>query len=152
MATVQLTQTLEPAGPATAIILTDEEVETLGGGKRAAVRVTIDGRTARLRLAVMGGQNCIGISKANRTALGVEIGDTVTALIEVDDAPREVEIPPALAEALAANPDLAQRYAALTFSQRKEFARWGAEAKGADTRARRVATTLERLREGATGR
>jgi len=47
--------TLEPVGPATAIELTDAQVEQLGGGKRAAVRVAIGDKSARLRLAGMGG-------------------------------------------------------------------------------------------------
>lgn len=67
--------------PTTAIELGDDQVATLGGGKRAAVLVTIGERSARLRLAVMGGQNLIGISKANRAALGVEIGDEIEASI-----------------------------------------------------------------------
>lgn len=150
MGTLELTTTLEPHGPATAIFLTDDQVAELGGGKRAAVTVTIGDRSAGLRLAVMGGQNCIGISKANRAALGVEIGDTVTARVALDDTPREVEVPPALAEALAADAEAAKRYAALAFSHRKEYARWVAEAKREETRDRRVAQAIEMLREGKT--
>ena len=119
MGDLTITTTLEPFGPATAIILTDDQVAALGAGKRAPVRVTIDGHSARLRLAVMGGQNCVGISKANRAELGVDIGDTVTALIEVDDTPREVEVPAALAEALAADPVAAQAFEKLAFTHRK---------------------------------
>lgn len=150
MPSVRKTVTLEPFGPATAILLTDAEVEQLGGGKRAAVRVTIDGHVARLRLARMGGDNCIGISKANRAALGVDLGDTVEALVELDEAPREVEVPPALAEAFASDPAAEQAYASLAFTRRKEFAQWVAEAKRDETRARRVAQTLEMLRKGRT--
>ncbi len=67
--------------PTTAIELGDDQVATLGGGKRAAVLVTTDERSVRLRLAVMGGQNLIGISKANRATLGVEIGDEIEVSI-----------------------------------------------------------------------
>lgn len=143
-----LTTTLEPQGPATAIVLTDEQAAGLGGGKRAAVRVTIGDRTARLRLAVMGGQNLIGLSKAARAELGVGIGDEVTATIELDDTPREVEVPPALAAALAADPVAAQAFEALAYSHRKEYAVWVGEAKREETRDRRVAQAIERLREG----
>ncbi|SFI23844.1 MULTISPECIES: DUF1905 domain-containing protein [Microbacterium] len=63
-------RTVLPAnGPATAIELTDEQVAELGGGKRAAVIVPIGERSARLRLAVMGGRNLIGMSKAARAEL-----------------------------------------------------------------------------------
>lgn len=148
MASVQLTTTLEPFGPATAIFLTDEQVDELGGGKRAPVMVTIGEQSARLRLAVMDGRNCIGISKANRAALGVEIGDTVSAVVSLDEAPREVELPPELAEALAADPEVKERFDAMASSHRKEFARWVGEAKREETRARRVAETLQMVREG----
>ncbi len=150
MGALEVTTSLEPQGPATAIILTDEQVAELGGGKRAAVTVTIGDRSAALRLAVMGGLNCIGISKANRAALGVEIGDTVTARVALDKAPREVEVPAALAEALAADPLAQQTYATLAFSHRKEYARWIAEAKREETRARRVEQAIEMLRAGKT--
>jgi len=147
---IQITTTLEPFGPATALILTDEQVAALGGGKRAPVRVTIENRSARMRLAVMGGQNCIGISKANRAALGVEIGDTVMAVIELDEAPREVELPSELVEALAADPPARRRFEALAFTHRREYAQWVAEAKRLETRQRRAAETLRRVRSGQT--
>lgn len=150
MASLQITTTLEPSGPATAIILTDEQVDELGGGKRAAVRVRIGDRSARLRLAVMGGENCIGISKASRAALGVEIGDTVTAHVELDEAPREVELPPELVEALAVDPETKAKFEALAFSHRKEFARWVGEAKREETKARRVAETIRMVHSGQT--
>lgn len=86
----------------------------------------------------------------NRAALGVEIGDVVDAVISLDEAPCEVEVPPALAAALAGDPVLGERYDALAYTHRKEFAVWVAEAKREETRARRVAQALEMLREGRT--
>lgn len=145
-----VTTTLEPFGPAAAIILSDEQVAELGGGKRAAVRVTIGGRSARLRLAVMGGTNCIGLSKAARADLGVALGDEVTATVSLDDAPREVDVPEALATALAGDPAAATAFEALAFTHRKEYAVWVAEAKRPETKDRRVAQALEMLRAGQT--
>ncbi len=138
--------TLEPQGPATAIELTDAQVEELGGGKRAAVRVTIGGRSARLRLAVMGGQNLIGLSKAARAELGVEIGDEVEALIELDTAPREVEVPDDLAAALAAAPGAREAFDGLPPSHRKEHVRAILDAKKPETRERRIAACVEKIR------
>lgn len=138
---------LEPAGPATAIELTDAQVSELGGGKRAAVRVTIGDRTARLRLAVMGGKNLIGLSKAARAELGVEIGDEVTASIEVDTAERVVEVPDDLAVALDKESPLRAAFDALPYSHRKEHVRAITDAKRPETRARRVAAAIEMLRQ-----
>lgn len=150
MGDLTITTTLEPFGPATAIILTDEQVAELGGGKRAPLLVTIDGRSARLRLAVMGGVNCVGISKANRADLGVDIGDQVTAHVALDVAPREVDVPPELAAALSADPVAAQAFEKLAFTHRKEYAVWVAGAKRDETRDRRVNQAIEMLRAGKT--
>jgi hypothetical protein len=150
MPDVTLDTTLEPFGPATAIILSDDQVAQLGGGKRAAVRVAIGDRSARLRLAVMGGQNCIGLSKASRAELGVELGDTVTATVSLDDAPRDVVLPDELAMVLVSDSVAAQAFEKLAFTHRKEYATWVGEAKKPETRGRRAAQALEMLRSGQT--
>lgn len=148
MATLELTRVLAPRGPAGALVLTDEEVAVLGGGKRAAVLVRVGDREARLRLGVMGGENLIGMSKATRTDLGLEVGQQVTATITVDEAPREVDVPDDLAVALAGDAAAKDAFEALPFSARKEFAVWVGGAKRADTRARRLEDTLRMLHEG----
>lgn len=150
MSALTVTQMLEPYGPATAIFLTDAQVEALGGGRRAAVAVRIGDRTARLRVAVMGGANCIGLSKAARADLGVDIGDEVTATVTLDDAPREIDLPPELAETLAADPVAGQAYEQLSFTHRKEFATWVAGAKQEATRRRRAAQAIDMLHDGRT--
>ncbi|QAY60908.1 DUF1905 domain-containing protein [Microbacterium protaetiae] len=150
---LQIRTVLEPQGPAAAIVLTDAQVDELGGGKRAAVRVTIGAHTASLRLGVMGGKNLIGMSKAARGELGVEISDTVDAVIELDTGEREVEIPDDLAAALDAAPGVRARFDALAYTYRKEHVRAVTEAKQQATRERRVAAIVEKLsaQEGMPG-
>lgn len=143
--TLTISTVLNPVGPATALELSDAQVAELGGGKRAAVRVTIGDRTARLRLAGMGGQNLIGLSKAARAELGVEIGDAVTATVELDDAERVIELPDDLRAALEADPRLLAAFEALTPSRRKEQVRGVVEAKRPETRAKRVAAVVTQL-------
>ena len=143
--TLAISTTLEPRGPAAAVILTDEQVEAFGVGKSFPVRLTIGGVTEPARLARMGGENLIGLSKAKREALGVQIGDEVDVRIELDDAPREVEVPDALAVALA-DAGLREAFDALAYSHRKEHARSVAEAKQDATRERRVQKVLDALR------
>lgn len=140
--------TIEPFGPAAALVLSDAEVADLGGGKRAAVVVTIGEQSVRLRLSVMGGRNVIGLSKAARATLGVGIGDRVSAEIRLDEAPRVVEVPPQLAEILAADPAASDAFDALSYTHRKEFARWVTDAKREETRVRRLEQTVVMLREG----
>ena len=146
MSELRVHTTLEGRGPAAAIILSDEQVASFGAGKTFPVAVTIGGRTARLRLARMGGQNMIGFSKAVRADLGVEIDQEVDAVIRVDAAEREVDIPPALAAALDADPALRGAFDGLSYSVRKEHARSVAEAKQDATRDRRVEKVVETLR------
>jgi uncharacterized protein YdeI (YjbR/CyaY-like superfamily) len=69
-------------------------------------------------------------------------------ILALDTAPRTVEVPPALAEALATDPAAAAAFERLAASHRKEYARWITEAKRDDTRDRRVQQALEMIRAG----
>jgi Bacteriocin-protection, YdeI or OmpD-Associated/Domain of unknown function (DUF1905) len=120
----------------------------LSDAKRPPVTVTVNGHEFRTRLAVYGGQPMVGVSKANRAEAGIDIGDSFEVLIEVDTAPREIAVPPDLAEALAGEPAAAATFDRLSFSHRREYVQWITEAKRPETRARRVADALERLRAG----
>ena len=117
----------------------------LGGGKRAAVKLTIGDRTARLRLGVMGGRNLLGLSKAARAELGVEIGEAVHAIIELDTEERAVELPDDFASALDAEPGARAAFDALPPSHRKEHVRAIVEAKRPETRTRRIEAAVAKL-------
>ncbi|MFJ4254590.1 YdeI/OmpD-associated family protein [Microbacterium sp. NPDC090003] len=146
MSELRIRTVLVGRGPAAAIILTDEQVQSFGAGKAFPVAVTIGDRTARLRLARMGGQNMIGFSKAVRAELGVEIDQEVDAVIRLDAAERTVDEPAELTAALDADPALRAAFDALAYSARKEYARSVAEAKQEATRERRLAKIVEALR------
>ncbi len=88
---------------ATGIEVPPEVVDALGAGKKPPVTVTIDGRyTYRNTLAVMGGKHLVGVSAEHRKAAGIAAGDQIEVTIEVDTAPRTVEVPADLAAALEA--------------------------------------------------
>jgi hypothetical protein len=146
MSELTLRTVLEPMGPAGAIVLDDAQVAQLSTAKAFPVVVTIGERTARLRLARMGGKNLIGFSKATRAEMAVELGDEIDVVITADAAERTVEIPDALATALASDSAAKAAFDALSFTRRKEIARGIAEAKQEATRERRVAKALEELR------
>jgi hypothetical protein len=148
---LKLTATLVPRGPAAAIVLADEQVAAIGeGAKRFPVAVTVNGYTWRTTVTRMRGEFLVGLSRAVREAAGVQAGDAVGVELALDTGPREVEVPPALAGALAANAEARATFERLSYSHRKEYARWVAEAKRDDTRDRRVAKVLERLAERRT--
>ena len=99
MTTLSLHTTIGKRGPAAAIVLTDDQAAELGPARAAPVTVTIGATTRQLRLARMGGENLIGLSKAARAELGVDAGDEVDVVIRLDTAERTVDVPPALAAA-----------------------------------------------------
>ncbi|WP_350351153.1 YdeI/OmpD-associated family protein [Microbacterium sp. A8/3-1] len=146
MSELRLHTVLIGRGPAAAIVLSDEQVDSFGAGKVFPVAVTIGGRTARLRLARMGGENMIGFTKAVRADLGLEIGQEIDAVIRVDSAERTVDVPTELAAALDAEPALRAAFDALSYSARKEHARMVTDAKQDATRERRIAKIVETLR------
>lgn len=145
-APVVLHTTIEPFGPAAAIMLTDEQASSLSTAKQPPVVVSIGERSARLRVTRMGGPACIGLSKAARAALGVESGDEVDVVVTLDTEERTVEVPPLLAEALAADPDAKAAFEALSYTNRKEIVRSIADAKQEATQQRRLAKALAELR------
>jgi Bacteriocin-protection, YdeI or OmpD-Associated/Domain of unknown function (DUF1905) len=149
MGSLSLTTTLEPRGPAAAVVLDEQQVATIGeGAKRFPVVATVNGYTWRTTVTRMSGEFLLGLSRAVREAAGVEAGDTVAVEIELDREPREVEVPRAFADALAGDAEARAAFDGLSYTHRKEYARWIDEARREETRDRRVAQALERLRQG----
>jgi Bacteriocin-protection, YdeI or OmpD-Associated len=96
----------------------------------------------------MGGETLLGLNRAVRESAGVQAEDIVELAIELDTAPREVDVPEALARALAGDPAAKTTFEALAFTHRKEYGGGVADAKRPETRERRVTQALEMLRDG----
>ena len=124
------------------------DVRALWGEARPPVRGTVNGVPFRSRLAVYGGETMLGLTNAFRASAGIAEGDEVEVVIERDDAPREVEVPPALQARLDADEIARAAFEKLSFTHRREYANWIAEAKKEDTRDRRAGRAIEMLREG----
>jgi uncharacterized protein YdeI (YjbR/CyaY-like superfamily) len=86
-----------------------------------------------------------GVSAEHRAGAGVAAGDTVDVTLALDLVPRTVEVPDDLASALrkASATDAFDR---LAFSHRREHVRAVEDAKTPETRARRIAKAVEKLR------
>jgi uncharacterized protein YdeI (YjbR/CyaY-like superfamily) len=112
--------------------------------------LTINGHTLHLSVTRMRGEFLLGLSKANREAAGIRAGDEITLELELDSAPREVDVPESLAAALAVDSTAQRAFDKLAFTHRKEFARWIEEAKREETRERRVIKAIEMLHAGQT--
>jgi hypothetical protein len=138
---------------ATGIEVPEPVMSSLGESKRPAVAVSIAGHQYRTTVSRMGGRYLIPLSAENRQAAGVSAGDTVEIEIELDDAPRTVEVPEDLQAALDAEDSQTRAFfTGLAFSHRKEWVRWIEEAKRPQTRADRVTRTVAALRERRSGR
>jgi len=119
------------------------------GRARAPVRVTVESHEPfRTTIAIYDGQAWIGFRKAQLAELGLSSGDQVDLLVELDDQPREVDVPAELAAALRTDLTAAAAFEGLSYSHRREYARWVAEAKRDSTKADRAAKSVERLRRG----
>ncbi len=108
------------------------------GAARAKVKVTVNGHTYRSTVAVYGGRSYVPVRKSNRDAAGVAVGDVVNVTMELDTEPRVVEVPVALAKALAKDKRAKAAWGKLSYSHQKEHADWIAGAKRAETVEARV--------------
>jgi len=136
---------LATGGQTTGFVVPEEVVIALGAGKRPKVLVTIGGHSWQTSIAPMGGRFMLGVSAANRAATGLTAGQTVSVTVAVDDAPRVVEVPSDLAEALAGAPDAAARWARLSYSHQRAHVDALLAAKRPETRAARLLKTLGML-------
>jgi hypothetical protein len=120
------------------------------GRARPPVRVTIRDHTWRTTPGVYDGVGYIAVNRAVKAATGVDAGDRVRVVMELDTEPRKVELPADLRQALAGDAGARRAFGNLSYSHQREYVQWIEEAKRTDTRARRVAGTVERVRAGTT--
>jgi Domain of unknown function (DUF1905)/Bacteriocin-protection, YdeI or OmpD-Associated len=132
---------------ATGIAVPPEVVAGLGQGRKPRVHVTIGGHSYRSSVAVMGGTFMLPVSAEHRAAAGVAAGDEVEVELTADHEPREVEVPPDLARALAEDPGAQRAFGQLSYSRQQRYVLDVTGAKTADTRARRVAKAVSELRQ-----
>jgi hypothetical protein len=142
---VRFSGTVEPARGGGHFVVVPFDVRAELGEARPPVRGTVNGVPLRTRLMVYGGVTYLGLRKDVLAAAGLDLGDAVDVELERDDAPREVEIPSEL-EAALADPEVRAAFDQLSFTHRREYAQWVAEAKRPETRERRVTQTVEKLR------
>lgn len=143
--TFEITVIKDDGSNATGIRIPPEVVEAFGKGKKPPVKATLNGFTYQTTVAVMGGDYYIPLSAERRNAAGVKAGDTLPLTLELDTEPRTVEVPPDLAQALAAVPGLRQKFDGLAYTHRKEYVRWVDDAKTAETRQRRISGVVVKM-------
>jgi len=135
---------------ATGVEVPPEVLLALGSGRRPKVKVTIGDHTYRSSVAPMGGVSLLGVSSEVRQAIGAAAGDVLEIELELDEEPRVVDVPPDLAQALAAEPAAETFFAGLSYSNQRRLVLAVEAAKTAETRERRIARTVAALAEGRT--
>jgi hypothetical protein len=137
-----------PRGAGGTLVPVPREVATkLGLKGMPKIQAVIAGQPYRGSLMPMGdGTWCLGVLKSIQQAAGVGSGDAVTVELELDTTARTVEPPADLARELARNKKLAAAWERLSFTNKKEMALGLTGAKKPETRERRLAAALEKLR------
>jgi hypothetical protein len=140
----------EASGAACFVNFPWERKATYGKGNLVPVLAVWDGKVSyRGSLAMMGGDFAMLLCRKDVVAqLGKGPGATVSVTVTLDTAPREVDVPPALADALARSPDAKRAWEALSPSCRREYAQWIAEAKRDGTRTARMEKALPLIQAG----
>jgi hypothetical protein len=132
----------------TGIPVPDDVVAGLGGGRKPAVTVTVNGFTYRSSIATVDGESMIGLSAERRAASGLQGGDEVEVELELDTAPREVDVPPELEAALSADEAARATWEKLSYSNRSWHVLQVTGTTNEDTRQRRIEKSIAALREG----
>lgn len=143
------TATIQDAGGGGAFVEVPFDVETAFGSKRPRVQALIEGVPYRGTLTRMGTEcHILGIRKEIREQAGKTFGDQVNITVELDTEVREIEIPEALEKELKKDPEAKALFDKLSYTHQKEYVSWIAEAKKDETRVRRVAQTIEMMKQG----
>jgi Bacteriocin-protection, YdeI or OmpD-Associated/Domain of unknown function (DUF1905) len=141
--------TLLAAGKtATGIEVPANVVQSLGSSKKPAVKVTVNGYEYRSTVAVMGGKFMLPVSAEHRAGAKVAAGDKLEVTLELDTAPRVLEVPQDFLAALELDTAARTFFEGLSYSNKRRFVLSIDEAKNAETRMRRIAKSVEALRAG----
>lgn len=151
--TFNFTAIIEDAGRGGAYVTVPFNVEQVFGKKRVMVKAWLGGEFYRGSLVRMGrSEHILGVRKEIREKLGKAIGDEIEVVLEEDTEPRTVAIPQDLQRAFESEPLAQGNFGRLAYSHQKETVQWIEEAKRAETRQKRIAATIARLKEGTMGR
>jgi hypothetical protein len=117
------------------------------GRARPPVKVTIRGHTWRTTPGVYDDVGYVVVNRQVKAATHVDAPDRVRVTMELDTEPRTVRVPGDLRAALREDETAASAFAKLSFTHRREYVEWVEEAKRPETRARRIAETVKRVKQ-----
>jgi hypothetical protein len=122
--------------------------EEFGTRGRVAVKATFDGAAYRGSLVKYGPpQHMLPVVRGILEQIGKGAGDTIDVVVWKDEEVRTVDVP-AEFEKLLKKEKLWAGFEKLSYTHRKEYCRWIAEAKKEETRQRRLEKAVEMLHKG----
>ncbi|MBN2149129.1 MAG: DUF1905 domain-containing protein [Anaerolineales bacterium] len=139
---------IEDAGGGGAMVKIPFDMEQAFGKKRVKVKALIEGEEYRGSLVRMG-EPChiLGIRKEIREKIGKGIGDEIEIVVEEDNEPRVVAIPPDVQQALIMTPQVEALFSRLAYTHQKEYIEWIEEAKREQTRQDRIRKMIAMLQQ-----
>lgn len=142
---------VRPDGTGGAFITIGPDVAAaLGRKARTPVRGTINGFPFRSSIFPRGDSSfSMVLNRALREAASVKVGEVLDVVMEVDQAPREVDVPEDFRRALGRSRAARAAFEGLPYSHRKKDVDWITEARPDDTRRRRIERAVEMLTAGA---
>lgn len=144
----RFTTTLSAFGNNTGIEVPPAVIQALAAGQRPPVSVDVNGFVYRSTVGLMGGKHLIPVSAAIRKETGLRAGDPITVTLTVETTPRPVDVPADFAAALDAAPGTRAFFDKLSNSLQRYHVDNIASAKTDETRARRIAKSVESFSAG----
>jgi hypothetical protein len=134
-------------GTTTFVLVPESVMAAFAPRKRVPIKATVNGYAYRTTIVDMGDGPCFAVNKTVRTAVGVSRNDLIGVTLELDTEVRTVEVPADMAMALGKR--LRATFDSMSYSHRKEYVDWVQAAKQRETRVRRLAKVIEKIRERA---
>jgi len=149
MKTYKFKARIESAGAGGACVYFPYDVEKEFGSRgRVPVKATFDGVPYSGSMIKYGApQHMLGILKDIQEQIGKGPGDIVEVTVEKDEAERSVDVP-AEFEKFLKKEKVWAAFDQLSYTHKKEYVRWITEARREETRANRLAKSVEMLRGG----
>ena len=139
---------IEGMGGGAGVLFPYDVEKEFGTRGSVPVKSTLNGAAYSGSLMNCGMTNhTLGVLKGIREQIGKGPGDSIDVVVWKDDEVRTVEIPAAF-KALLKKEGLLAGFEKLSYTHRKEYCRWIAEAKKEQTRQNRIAKAIAMLRKG----
>jgi len=132
---------LEETGGPIGLVVPEDAMAQLGPGKRYPVVVTLAGYSYRNTVGWYKGAFRIAFSAENRQGSGLNPGDEVDVTLELDDAPRVLELPDQFAGGLR-DAGVLEKFTALSYSKQRTFVDPWVAAKSQETRDKNLAKAI----------